>query len=395
MTLQPIHIELPASKSISNRYLILNEVLGKPCNIENLSESGDTKYLNNALENKGDYLFLGDGGTTYRFLLAWFAVRSQNKTLDCDNALKKRPIGQLVEVLTTMGAEIEYLEKTGFPPLKIHKPVTTFSEVTVERSISSQFVSALMLAAPFFEGKKRIHLKGENNSQSFLELSANCLRNFNISVNISNSEILIGETPSEFTVKNLFVENDWASASYFYAKTALSPQGSSVNLNCKLPSIQGDSECAGLFESFGVKTETDNNGVIITKVSEPVLGRVIDLRQCIDLAPTFIVLDAILGLKTRFMGLENLQYKESNRIHALNCNLEKAGIVIRQNGNEWSNEGKLNVPSIMQINTFNDHRIAMSMALFSQFTTLEFDNKKCVEKSFPGFWEQWEKCTFA
>lgn len=387
------HIVLPASKSISNRYLILNKALGSAFELTNLSEATDTLYLKAALQSEESYLYLGDGGTTYRFLLAWFAATRPAITLNCSDSLKKRPVKPLTEVLTSMGARISFLEKEGFPPLRIDKTIDSFTTLSIDRSISSQFVTALMLIAPLFKGDKYIQLTGEDNSQSFLELTASCLRDFGIQVELNSQEITIKEQTLPVN-KTLQVESDWTSASYFYACLVLAPLDSCITLNLKLPSAQGDSVCADIFELLGIATQHCAEGLKLNKQYHPQTSMEVDLKQCIDLAPALIVMDALANTQIRFKGLANLQFKESNRIEALNHNLAQIGLTLTQKDGYWINEGLLKIPEEIKVRTFDDHRIAMSMAMLKFYCRVSFDNPACVEKSFPGFWEQWEKCTF-
>lgn len=394
MGVEITHIVLPASKSISNRYLILNAAMGNSFELQNLSEATDTLYLKSALTSTENELYLGDGGTTYRFLLAWFAATRPGIILNCADSLKKRPLKPLTDVLATLGAHFTFLEQEGFPPLRIDKTTDHFETLRIDRSVSSQFVSALMLISPLFKGDKHLLLEGENNSQAFLALTAHCLSDFGISAILNNDEIRIKE-PVVPLSKTLIVENDWTSASYFYAFLVLAPTGTRITMELKLPSAQGDSVCANLFASLGIFTQPFSGGIMLIKQHPAQTGVETDLKQAIDLAPALIVMDALAGTQIRFKGLNNLQFKESDRIAALNHNLASIGIKLTQKDDYWVNEGELNFPSKIKVKTFDDHRIAMSMALLKFYCKVSFDNPDSVEKSFPGFWEQWEKCTFA
>lgn len=384
-----IQIELPASKSLSNRYLILKAALEATFKISNLSDSEDTLNLIKGLECKSNTLELGEGGTTYRFLLAYFAATKSNLNLNCAPSLKLRPIAPLVQVLESMGANIDYLEKDGFPPICIKNPIKNFSHLEINRTISSQFVSALLLIAPKYAGIKTIKLIGTNNSDSFIRMTLDCLAKFGIESKFEKDTILIFETPRNLRLEEVEIESDWTSASYFYAISAL--RGLDITLNINYPSIQEDSELVNIFKKFGIETVKNEYGIRIAKVAEVEKQWEFDLKQNIDLAPALIVLDALLETHIRFTGIENLRFKECDRILALQENLKLLGILFENKGSFWENIGTLKIPDKINIETYGDHRIAMSFALLKFYTEVQFDNPDCVQKSFPKFWEEFNK----
>lgn len=388
-----IQIELPASKSLSNRFLILKAALEAAFSISNVSDSEDTVNLVKGLESTSNSLDLGEGGTTYRFLLAFFAASKSNLILNCADSLKLRPIAPLVGVLETMGSEITYLEKDGFPPVLIINTIKNFSNLEINRSISSQFVSALLLIAPKFPGIKRIKLSGSNNSDSFIRMTLDCLAKLGIESTFENDIITIFETPTKLKLKEVEIESDWTSASYFYAIAALT--GNSIMLNISFPSAQEDSELVTIFKNFGIQTTQNENSIVLTKVAEPEQEWVLDLKQNIDLAPALIVLDALLETHIRFTGIENLRFKECDRIIALQENLKLVGILFENKDTYWCNNGTLQIPEKIDIKTYGDHRIAMSFAFLKFFTEVQFDTMKCVQKSFPKFWEEFDKTTLS
>jgi 3-phosphoshikimate 1-carboxyvinyltransferase len=389
-------ISLPGSKSISNRYLIIKALSEINCTLIGISEARDTLLLKNALdaEIKNDYFF-ADGGTPYRFFLAYAAAKNISTKLTGSEGLYRRQIAPLVNSLTAMGAEIAYTKNKYFPPVKIKKGIKQFTEITIDNSISSQFASALMLIAPAFEGNKFIYFKGtEFGSKSYIQLTADCMKNAAINVELRKDKIIIkaGNYKLPQTVN---IEPDWSSAAWFYMFCAATNTQIKIK-ELSLNSIQGDVLTAKLFEQLGVQSAQTVDGVLIQGSGKINDSLAFDLSNNIDLAPALICTCVYLNKPAIFHGLENLVHKESNRIVSLNTNLQQLGWQLTQNENEWLLKQVKDVAPIntMHIKSFSDHRIAMAFSIFALKHPVAIDEPNCVEKSFPAYWDQLKKCNF-
>ena len=387
-----INIELPYSKSILNRVLIIESLLGNQLNLDIESECNDVRVLYQALQAKEETIDIEDAGTPYRFLMAYFAVMGLDKTLQASPRLTKRPIRDLAKVLIENGCSIKYLEDEGFPPISIVGLANLKKEISIDPKLSSQFVSALMLVAPYQKEKTTILLENSPTSLPYIKLTANVMEYYGVKSNFYEDKLsLKGNYSSK--EKSYPLESDWSAASYFYAFSVLTEVEMTFP-KLSLDSSQGDKYVAEVFSSFGIKTtQKEVNSVSISYNQEMYSPPTnIDLSNHPDLAPTLIVLVACLKANTSFTGLENLKIKESDRVLALQTELKKVGIYLTEEDSVWRvSSENVELQDIPTFNTHEDHRIAMSLSLLSVFGEIKIENKEVVVKSFPYFWKELDK----
>ncbi len=388
-------INLPASKSISNRLLAIRFLSQNDFEIKNLSTSDDTVLMETLLaemqECRSAELDCENAGTVFRFLTAICAITEGNWTLTGCAQMQKRPIKPLVDALKSLGATIEYLGEDGFPPLRIQGKTLEGGDIKIDSSISSQFISALLLIAPCMKNGLNITLDGEHVSLPYIQMTANLIHkagakaNFDEQGNIKIEGLYTDEIPA-FTV-----EADWTSASYFYALAVLAKEADLFIPNLQKDSIQGDAIVAELFDPFGIKTRFTEEGAQITKCMRPEDVSYMDFTNHPDLAQTMAVLCAMLGLEADLSGVETLKYKETDRLLALRTELKKIGI-----RTEYDEGSLLIFPANIYVNepiaTYNDHRMAMAFSLLSaRLNDIQIENPEVVSKSFPGYWEELRK----
>lgn len=386
-------VNLPTSKSISNRLLVLNYLMNHSFDIVDLSEADDTQILKK-ITAKNFHCSLVDvknAGTCFRFLTALFAMQPGEVILTGSEDMKNRPIKELVKSLRKLGAEIHYLEKEGFPPLRIEGKKLKGDKVTINASVSSQYVSALLLIAPFLENGLTISQEGEIKSKSYTQMTISLLKKIGVEVKEEENEIQVSPFSGTYLLP-ISVEKDWSSVSYWYEYIALSTIHSKLQLKgVKVNSIQGDSEVKILFEKLGIKTLEGSTGIEIVKIKQVAdLYFEHDFSSIPDMVQTFAVTLVGLGLNGKFIGISHLIYKETNRIEALKTELVKLNYklnLIDNDSFELEKVGEL--PQKVFINTYKDHRMAMAFApLVAVIEEVEIENSEVVVKSYPGFWQE-------
>lgn len=391
-------IHLPASKSISNRVLIINALCYNPYPVKNLSDSDDTQVLQQALFSNQNIFDIGHAGTAMRFLTAFLSKIVGEWEVTGSERMKQRPIGILVDALIHMGARIEYLEKEGFPPLKIYGSHLKGKILELDGSISSQYISALLLIAPTIENGLILKLKGDITSRSYIELTLKLMARFGIQYKWEGNSIIVpGQNylPGEFTV-----EADWSGASYWYQILALAVKGEVLLENLQLESLQGDANIAGWFEQFGVISKQKKEGVLLKKMKSVQPGKlVLDFIENPDVAQTFACLCVAKKVPFHFSGLKTLKIKETDRIAALQNELAKFGAILTEPANgELTWDGKIDhskVEKIPLIQTYHDHRMALAFAPMTLAgLTLEINDPMVVTKSYPAFWEDLKNVGF-
>jgi len=397
------NIYLPGSKSISNRFLILKEVLNLDLKLENISASEDTQHLQKALEQikskTNSAINIGHAGTDMRFLTAYLSVTDGEWTLTGSDRMKQRPIGELVIALRSLGADISYLEKEGFPPLKIKGKNLSGGKIEIDGSISSQFISALLLIAPKFKNGLEITLKNEIVSWPYILMTLDLLGEFGMKVSTVLNTIKIA--PSLIlNHKSLIysVESDWSAASYWYSLVALSKNAGITLSGLKKSSSQGDSVLAEIYKQFGVLSEFKDDKLILSRNSTITKSFSYDFTNCPDLAQTVAVTCFGLGIKAELTGLKTLKIKETDRILALKTELEKFGADVNITENSiMINDKRLRTQDKpVTINTYNDHRMAMAFApLALTFGQLNIQDPGVVSKSYPLFWEDLKSVGFS
>lgn len=391
-------INLPASKSISNRVLIINALCYNPYPVKNLSDSDDTRVLQQALFSNQNKFDIGHAGTAMRFLTAFLSKIVGEWEITGSERMKQRPIGILVDALSQLGARIEYLEKKGFPPLKIFGSHLKGKTLELDGSISSQYISALLMIAPTIENGLTLKLKGDITSRSYIELTLKLMARFGIQYKWERNMITVPEQtylPGEFTV-----EADWSGASYWYQILALAEKGEVLLENLQLESLQGDANIAGWFEQFGVISQQKKEGVQLLKTANIQPEKLkLDFIENPDVAQTFACLCVAKQIPFHFFGLKTLKIKETDRIFALQNELTKFGAVLTEPAEgELVWDGTLE-PSKSEklplIKTYHDHRMALAfapMAMTGQ--KLEIEDPMVVTKSYPAFWEDLKKAGF-
>lgn len=381
-------ITLPPSKSISNRALILNALSYSSMEIDNLSDCEDTRVVIDAFNSNSDTFDVGGAGTAMRFLTAFLAAMEGEWIIKGSKRMHDRPIEPLVDTLTALGAEIEYLEKEGYPPLKINGKQLEGGEVFVAGNISSQFISALLMIAPHMRKGLTIHLENEVISKPYINLTIKMLKSYGINTKWIGDNISI--QPQSFVPKPQSVEPDWSAASYWYAFTALTP-GAVIELKgLQKKSMQGDADLQRLFIDLGVTTDFTNGGACIQHTGKRTKKFFYNFVHQPDLAQTFVVTCCLLNVPFFFSGLQSLRIKETDRIEALKTELQKLGFVLTDSEPgmlEWIGERCLpeNVP---RIDTYVDHRMAMAFAAAAiPLKSITINDPEVVSKSYPQFWD--------
>jgi 3-phosphoshikimate 1-carboxyvinyltransferase len=381
-------IRITGSKSESNRLLLLSALFPN-IRIENLSNSDDTRLMKKGLATSKGMVDIHHAGTAMRFLTAYFASRQGMEVVLTGSArMKDRPIEILVEALTELGAHIEYLEKQGYPPLKISGRKFTKSETSLPANISSQYISALLLIAPSLEKGLRLNLKGEITSVPYIEMTCALLNTLGISTTFHKNVITV-ERADQPEKQLLTVESDWSSASYFYSIVALAAPGSSIRLSSyKKNSLQGDSVLSKIYQVFGVSTDFEDHSIVLRKESSPVHGLFsYNLANAPDLAQTLAVSCFGLGLGCDLTGLHTLKIKETDRLEALKKELTKLGASIETTDERLIlSPGGVPKPDVV-IDTYHDHRMAMAFAPLAMRTGIYIEDAGVVSKSYPDFWE--------
>ena len=388
-------ITVTGSKSESNRLLIL-KALYPDLEISNLSNSDDTQVTQKALNNNESIVDIHHAGTAMRFLTAFFSVKPNSKVvLTGSSRMQDRPVELLVEALRSLGAEIEYVNKKGFPPLKITGKKIDVSQVSLPANISSQYISALMLIAPSLENGLEIDLIGETTSIPYIKMTQTLLENLGFKTFFNHNKIKISPA-DKITLKQWTVESDWSSASYFYSVVAIANTSEITLKSYYSESLQGDSDLVQIYKKIGVTTVFNNGSIILSKTPSFALPEVLDLdlRNTPDLAQTIAVSCFGLGVDCNLIGLHTLKIKETDRLEALKIELEKLGamISITNDSLELRFSGVIN--QNISIDTYNDHRMAMAFAPLGVKVPIVINNSEVVSKSYPGFWEDFKSIDF-
>lgn len=404
MNTNDIRINLPASKSMSNRWLMINHVLGCHFRIGRLSTSGDTRLLRRLLTQletgSSDTFYCDNAGSVARFLMPLLAITPGYFTLTGDSRLRQRPMAPVIDALRQMGLRVECTENEGFLPVHIQGGVPTRRTVSVDPLLSSQFVSALLLVAPRLPEGISLTMTQRPTSRPYIEMTADALRQAGVEVRRSSNGRTYYVQPmrTKPAAATVTIERDWSSASYFYTMALLRPDLRIRLLGLQLDSCQGDNAAAAFFRQLGITS---------TEVRSPyrATGRSVTLQgggecaksiqfnciDCPDLVPTFAVAAAAAGIRTVLKGVSNIALKESDRMVAITEELCRMG------GRVSASEDEMHImPSTLKptkpVRTYGDHRIAMAFApLRLRFPNLKIENPEVVDKSFPEFWDEFDK----
>jgi 3-phosphoshikimate 1-carboxyvinyltransferase len=384
---------LPASKSISNRALIINALAGSNSKLENLSDANDTQLMLRLVNSKDRIIDVEDAGTTMRFLTAYFSVTGQHKVLTGTKRMKERPIGILVNALRTLGAEIDYLERDEYPPHEV-KNFTgqKANELRVRGDVSSQYISALMMIAPVLPNGLTIVFEGKVGSRPYIEMTATLMKHFNADSTLLEDRVIIPH--QDYKPTSFAVESDWSAASYWFAFAALAKEASILLPRLSLNSVQGDSKIIEIGAALGVNAKLEHGLLKLTK-GETKTEFSWDFTHCPDLAQTVAVICAAKGVNAKFTGLESLRIKETDRIAALQNELRKIGAdLIEHDSTRWSLTPASKLPAAASFETYKDHRMAMAFAPLATLMDVQIENRDVVKKSYPNFWNDIESFGF-
>ena len=386
---------ISGSKSESNRLLILQQLFSR-ITISNLSDSDDTHHLQHALSTQDSEINIGHAGTAMRFLTAFFAAQ-KNRTviLSGSDRMHNRPIKILVDALKDLGAEISYVDKEGYPPLKIMGKELTENKVQINGNVSSQYISALLLIATSLSEGLTVELLGEITSIPYIKMTLSLLNQIGIETSFEGQTIQVKPLQNS-KQQDLLVESDWSSASYFYSIIALSDIGSEIRLSSyKKQSLQGDAVLADIYEYFGVSTTFDENSIILKKVAKSKKELLqLDLNKAPDIAQTIAVTCFGLGVSCDLDGLHTLKIKETDRLEALKNELTKLGAIISVTNDSLYLEGSSKIISNVSIETYNDHRMAMAFAPLAMLMPINILDANVVTKSYRNFWEDLQQIGF-
>lgn len=384
-------INLPSSKSISNRALIINALSYSPYPLLNLSDSDDTKVLEVALNSNSNKFDIGHSGTAMRFLTAFLAKIVGEWEVTGSERMQQRPISILVDALNSLGAQIVYIRNEGFPPLKILGSRLIGKTIELDGSVSSQYISALLLIAPTIENGLTLKLNGEITSRSYIALTLKLMAKFGIQYRWVENEITVPQ--QNYLPRDFIVEADWSGASYWYEILSLCYSGEILLKNLQLESLQGDANIAGWFTQFGVISTQKADGVLLTKnviISPEKL--VHDFIENPDVAQTMACLCVAKQIPFHFTGLKTLKIKETDRISALQYELAKFGAKLTEpSEGELAWDGQLDLTKKVEnptIETYHDHRMALAFAPMAlSGIKLRISDPMVITKSYPGFWE--------
>ena len=389
-------VTLPASKSISNRVSILGALATEAAPLHNLADSDDGRALQRALTSDDETIDIGAAGTAMRFLTAYFSTRpGRTRLLTGSDRMRQRPIGLLVDALRTLGADIAYTEREGYPPLRIVGRRLRGGEVTMDSGVSSQFLSALLMVAPTMERGLQLRLTGATVSETYLRMTIGLMRRFGVEVEEADGGRTFIVAPQPVGAVPFTVEADWSAASYWYEMVALTPDASAtVELRgLTRDSLQGDAAIATLFADLGVRTTFTDLGVRLDRRTDFRLPTsfACDCVLIPDMAQTLVVTCAALGLPFRFDGLQSLRIKETDRLAALQTELRKFGFVITEHdGRTLRWDGTRCPPeAVPVVATYDDHRMAMAFAPLAlrRSEGLTIAQPEVVTKSYPRFWD--------
>ena len=389
--LEDAHIVIPGSKSESNRLLILSSLF-KKLSLENISNSDDTNYLLKALSSKSSTIDIGHAGTAMRFLTSYFSLTTKKEIeLRGSQRMHNRPIKILVDSLREIGASIHYIDKEGYPPLLIKPSELISKNLIIDSSTSSQYISSLLLIAPKISGGLKIQLTGRETSKPYIDMTISLLKKLGVEITTTDNQISICEL-QKIESKKHYIESDWSSASYFYSVVALAKIGYTLKLSkFSFESLQGDSKVADIYKSFGVKTTYKDDLIILEKIESNTDKFSFDLTSNPDLAQTICVTCLGLGIKCNLTGLHTLKIKETDRLLALKKELSKFNlkVIITNDSISFDNVDFLK-PNVV-IETYDDHRMAMSFACLATKVKIIIKDPKVVSKSYSSFWSDLER----
>jgi 3-phosphoshikimate 1-carboxyvinyltransferase len=395
--LTPAHLTITGSKSETNRLLLLRALYPRII-IQNASESDDSEVMRRALGSTDNIIDVHHAGTAMRFLTSYFAIQPGREVIMTGSQrMQERPIGILVDALRALDADITYTDKEGFPPLKIKGKKLTGGRISIEASVSSQYITAILLIAPRLENGLELVLEGEITSRPYIEMTLGLLKDAGFEFSFTDNTITVFPKYEIYNLKSeMTVESDWSSASYFYSIVALSEEGTKVTLSSyKQDSLQGDSAIAAIYKGFGVHTEFSGNSVILSKIKCQPVTVYLDLNNTPDIAQTIAVTCLGLSIECTLTGLHTLKIKETDRLGALKTEFEKFGAQVDITPDSITMCPLEKLKNNIIIDTYNDHRMAMAFApLAAKGINLTIKDAGVVSKSYPAFWEDLRRLGF-
>lgn len=389
-------VSLVSSKSESNRALIINAVGGNNCVLHNLSEARDTQTMLRLLASEDQVLDVIDAGTTMRFLTAYMSLKGAPKILTGTPRMCERPIGILVEALRTLGAQISYQKVDGFPPLVINPfKYSGTNKIKIKGDVSSQYISALLMSSPLLPDGLYLELEGKISSRPYIEMTLDLMRHFGVNPSWVDAQT-IHVPKQQYTAGEYTIESDWSGASYWFSIVSLSQNAEIELLGLKQNSLQGDSAIVKIMADLGVKSEFTQRGVKLSK-GTIVKSQLVDFSDCPDLAQTVAVCAAAHGVDLTLTGLESLRIKETDRIAAIQNELQRFGAdMVEEKPNFFKiiKKDNFGIHSNVVVNTYDDHRMAMAFAPLSILGDLQISEPDVVKKSYPGFWNDLKSVGF-
>ena len=384
---------LSPSKSESNRALLIQALAEKHVGLRDLSDAQDTQTMLHLLKNDPKIWDVIDSGTAMRFLTAYLAIKGEDKIITGSDRMKERPIGPLVDALRSIGSSIRYLEKEGFPPLRVQAIREQLSHrVSIPAHLSSQYISALLMIAPRLSNGLQIRLSSEVFSKPYILMTLHMMKAFGITSEWIDQTIRVKH--GTYSKSNYSIEGDWSGASYWYSMLSLSSdrESSLILPNLRPCSWQGDRRIAEIMQNFGVKTQFLNGSAYLSKTETTARSSLkLDLRDCPDLAQTLMVVAAAKGIAVVFTGLESLKIKETDRVRAMQIELKKIDAQLKETNKEWLLLPSKCLPDRVDIHTYNDHRMAMAFAPLCQVMSVNIRQSNVVRKSYPSFWDEIKK----
>jgi len=388
---------LPASKSLSNRALIISALCKERFKIRNLSESDDTRVLTSALKHLSSKVTdIGAAGTAMRFLTALFSQMPGVRILTGSDRMKQRPIHELVNILRELGAQIEYIENEGYPPLKITGSRLKAKPISIKGNISSQYISALLMIAPYLEEDFSLTIEDKILSKDYIWMTIKLMQEFGVECEWIENKIKVKK--ATYQPKEIIIEADWSSASYWFEIVSLSENAMIELTGLKKDSLQGDSVLTELFKEIGIDSAFTNFGIRIKNIPTTCSFFEYDFTDCPDLAQTLAVTLIAKKIPFKLTGLDNLSIKETDRIQALVIEFEKLGIHIQSDSKysvSWDGNEVIILPENHILETYEDHRMALAFAPLCIITKrLEIKNPKVVSKSYPNYWKNLKEAGF-
>ncbi len=390
-------IWLPASKSVSNRALILNALCQGSFPVSNLSDCDDTRVVQNALRGDKEVIDVGAAGTAMRFLTSYLSNIEGVWIITGTERMKNRPIKILVDALIGLGARIEYLEKKGYPPLKITGTKLNGGVIELDGSVSSQYISALLMVAPLMAHGLTILLTGNAVSEPYLQMTIRMMQAYGVEVVRDGNQLQV--IKQSYRPIQYVVESDWSAASYWYEMMALSSDEKAeiVLLGLQQNSMQGDSSVAQIFEPLGVETVYTSEGILLRKKEAILDFFEYNFVNEPDLAQTVVVTCMLQNIPFRFSGLQSLKIKETDRVLALQKEMRKLGYVLSAKDDSilfW-NGGREEQKNGVSIDTYDDHRMAMAFAPVAlKLGEITINHPQVISKSYPGYWTDLKKIGF-